>query len=446
MFTDVRGHSITTQSETAANAFNEAVEKFIQRKVDVVPLLQKSLAADPDCAMSQAVFGLMLHGARNSALKGQMATVLGKAHALEAGTDRERHYVSALDKAVAGDLFGMVNSFEDILLSYPTDLLALVLCQGELFWLGDLKRSSVISAQLDNAWSNDTAGYADYLSVRAFDLEEIGDYARAEDIGRRAVEQRGDCIWGAHAVAHVLLMQSRHDEGIHWLQSLQSNWQSTNQMKYHLWWHQCLFHLERKEHDAVLEVYDRWVRNHQEALVEATPDLYIDIQNGASMLWRLEHSGVDVGRRWHEMAELVVLRIDDMSSPFTSAHYAMILAAVGQYGDCETLVQNMLEFTQRSDHALASRYADAALPASQGAIAHRQGDYAKALDCMLPARHDFWKMGGSHAQQDVFFQILVDAAHRLGRADLTKMLLDDIEVIGFTEPARQVAYERVGAF
>lgn len=211
-------------------------------------------------------------------------------------------------------------------------------------------------------------------------------------------------------------------------------------MKFHIWWHQCLFHLERKDYEAVLNSYDRWVRNHEEVLVLALPDLYIDLQNGASMLWRLEHAGVDVGKRWQEMAELVVPRLADMSSPFTSAHFAMILAAVGQFDDCDTLLAHMREF-EAGEHTLASRYTEAALPAAQGAILHRCSDYSGALDIMLPARHKFWQMGGSHAQQDVFFQILVDSAFRLGQADLVNKLLTEIELIGFTEPSRRVAYE-----
>lgn len=443
MFTDVRGHTITTDDQLAATACSDAIEKFVRRKIDVVPRLQESLGADPECAFSQAVFGLMLHGARNQSLSGQMSSTLMLAReAANSVSKREGLYVSALEKAVAGDLFGLVSCYEVILKDNPTDLLALVLAQGELFWLGDMAKAKQVSDKLGGSWNDQVPGYSDFLSVRAFDLEEAGEYAAAESVGREAVAVDPDNIWGAHAVAHVLLMQARHKEGVSWLQGLQGNWQETGQMKFHLWWHQCLFHLERKEFDAVLDGYDRWVRNHEEVLVQAVPDLYIDLQNGASMLWRLEHAGVDVGGRWMEMAELVVPRLADMTSPFTSAHFAIILAAVGQLDDCETLLQQMSEFEANgTGHALASRYGDAALPAARGAILHRTGDYNGVLDAMMPARHMFWQMGGSHAQQDVFFQILVDAAFKAGRKDLVKELLNEIELIGFTEPSQRVAYQ-----
>jgi len=49
-------------------------------------------------------------------------------------------------------------------------------------------------------------------------------------------------------------------------------------------------------------------------------------------------------------------------------------------------------------------------------------------------------MGGSHAQQDLFYQILVDAASKLGNAELTGQLLLEIEKVGFAEPARRAGY------
>ena len=446
MFTDIRGHTITTDDQSAAVACSTAIEKFIQRKIDVVPMLQQSLQADTNCAFTQAVFGLMLHGARNSGLKSDTAATLAAAQRCSHPvTERERIYVAALERAVAGDLYGLVGCYEKILDAHPTDLLTLVLAQGELFWLGDMKRSLQLSEKVDGSWSNDISGYAEYLSVRAFDLEEAGKYAMAEACGREAVALNKHNVWGAHAVAHVLFMQGRHAEGVDWLQGLQGHWQETNQMKFHIWWHQCLFHLEQKQFDAVLEGYDRWVRNHDESLMQAVPDLYIDMQNGASMLWRLEHAGVDVGNRWQEMAELTLPRMGDMSSPFTSAHFAMILAAVGQFNDCDTLVAEMQKFVQTEEHSLTSRYADAAIPAAVGAVAHRRGDYQAAFAVMMPARHHFWQMGGSHAQQDVFFQILVDAAYKAGHHAEARTLLREIEVIGFAEPSQRVAYEAVAA-
>jgi len=235
-------------------------------------------------------------------------------------------------------------------------------------------------------------------------------------------------------------MQGRHSEGIDWIGGLQNNWQELGQMQFHVWWHKCLFHLERGEHDAVLEGYDCWVRNREHELVQALPDLYIDLQNGASWLWRLELAGVDVANRWLEMAELVVLRLNDLSNPFTSAHFAVILAAVGDFDSCNKLIEAIQDFANNSTRTLAEHYAKAGLPAAKAAVAHRQKNYSRVIELLHPARNDLWMMGGSHAQQDLFFQMLVDAVAHTGDKKGVLALAGEIEQIGFVEPMQRSGY------
>lgn len=446
MATDVREHRITATDGVAAALCSLAVENFVQRKSDVVPHLLNAIDADPGCGFATTVFGLLMHGARNANLRPQIAEAAVKSNALRSTmSEREQLYVLALSRFADGKLYSGVECFEQILAKHPTDALALALCQGELFWLGDMPRSLRVSNSVDHAWSESIPGYADYLAIRAFDLEEACQYSAAEKAGKQSVAMRSSNIWGAHAVAHVLYMQGRHQDGIDWLQPLQNEWAGCNQLVFHIWWHQCLFHLERGEHDAVLEHYDHWIRNRDHPLMQLVPDLYIDIQNGASMLWRLEHAGVDVGDRWEEMADLVLPRIDDLSNPFTSAHFAVVLAAVGNFSACDQLVRTMQSISQEEELPLSGRYHASALPAAVAAVAHRRGAYDKVVDTLMPERHAIADMGGSHAQQDLFYQMLVDASLKAGHSDLAQQLIQEIEKIGFAEPARRAGYQAVSA-
>ena len=138
-------------------------------------------------------------------------------------------------------------------------------------------------------------GYGTVLSCHCFSHEECGDYAVAEPSGRAAIEIDPGDVWGTHAVAHIMEMQGRHAEGIAWLDELERHWEGGSNLLHHLWWHRALFHLERGEFDAVLDLYDRRFRNLTAPLTQAQPDLYIDVQNAASMLFRLERLGIDVG-------------------------------------------------------------------------------------------------------------------------------------------------------
>lgn len=444
MYCDSRGHRLSTKNGTAASACALAMDHYMERKSDVGLQLQAAIDADPECAIAYATLGLMQHGARDASLKPMVRTSLEKAQQFATGiSPREKLYIKALECAVSGQLSDSVSCFESILKQTPTDGFALSLCQAELFWLGDMARSLAASSSVAKHWNESVSGYSEFLGLYAFDLEEAGQYQQAENIGREAVDLNDANIWATHAVAHVLYMQGRHSEGVDWISSVQNNWQHVGQMQFHVWWHKCLCHLERGEHDAVLEGYDSWIRNPEHTLVQAMPDLYIDLQNGASILWRLEFAGVDVGDRWTEMAALVVPRLEDMSNPFTSAHFAVILAAVGDDDACSKLTTAIKDFANNHQGSLAPHYVQAGLPAAEAAIAHRKGEYQRVVELLYPARHNLPKMGGSHAQQDLFFQMLVDAVEKTGDQQKVLSLLNEIEQIGFVEPVQLSAYKLI---
>ena len=55
------------------------------------------------------------------------------------------------------------------------------------------------------------------LGMAAFGAEECGDYARAEALGREAVDLDPRDAWAVHAVAHVNEMRGDVKAGIPWL-------------------------------------------------------------------------------------------------------------------------------------------------------------------------------------------------------------------------------------
>lgn len=438
--------SITHSVEQAADHCRQAMQSYVGRRTDVVDHLQQAIAADSNCALAPVLLGLMLHGARHKGMRNKIGKLFDSARQVADGvslTARENHYLQALDAGQQGDLSGMVNHLESIVKQHPDDVFALNLLQSELFWMGELPRSLEVSNAVNEHWHEGVPGYAGFLSCRAFDLEEAGQYDAAERCGRMAVEIDPSAIWATHAVAHVLYMQGRFQDGKSWIEPQQQHWDDCNQIKFHVWWHQCLFRLDLGEQDGILEDYDRHVRNLEHPLIQSMPDLYIDIQNGASMLWRLEHAGVDVGDRWHEMAELARNRLDDFNSPFTTPHFAVILAASGDYASCEKLITNIEDYVaapENQTQTLHNRFKDIVLPTVKGVVAHRQADYKAAAAWLGGVRQKFELLGGSHAQQDLLFQILFDATVKADGQNDASRLLHEIEHIGFFKPATRVGY------
>src|SRR5258708_26689915 len=245
-------------------------------------------------------------------------------------TAREPPNVEAVDAWAPGELDRSVEIWETILADHPTAELALGLAHFKYFCLGRARDMVASVERVVPRWGRDLPGWGAVLSCRCFAHEECGDYATAEAAGRAAVELDPADLWATHAVAHIMEMQDRHDEGIAWLAELQPHWAGANNLLHHLWSHPALFHLERREVDVVLDLYDRRFRDLNSQLAQLQPDFHIDIQNAASMLFRLERHDVGVGDRWIELADKAEKRIGDCRSPFTLPHWLMALAATGR--------------------------------------------------------------------------------------------------------------------
>ncbi len=435
------GYRLTSDSPDAARAMDAAIEAYVGWRTDVMDHIAAASAADPDFALPHAVKGILMLGLRKPELKPKAEALLGKAGAgRPPATDRERRYLAALEAALGGHVTAAASQYEAIARENPHDLLALRLAQFELFWIGEVAWMRDISERAAPHWSADVPGYAAFLSIRAFGLEETGAYRAAETHGREAVARDPADCWGAHAVAHVLVMQARLRDGVDWMQGLTENWGQANHIRHHNWWHLALFHVEKGDHAAALDIYDNRLRDLDSPLMKAVPDFYVDIQNDVALLERLELRGVPVGERWAPVADLAAPRIGNHESPFTSAHCALALAAAGREAEADELVSAMRAFVSESPNALAPRYALAALPAGEAAIAHRRGDHQRVIDTLFPARRNLWQMGGSHAQRDLFFQLLADSAVRLGRRDVLATLFDDFATIGLEHAAERSSY------
>ena len=410
-------------------------ESSLRSRRDAMALVQQALIEDPGNTMAHATRGFFLYGERHQRNVEPLTQCVADCLAhLNSGDTQANNYVNALRAASMGNASEMVFHLEQQLLADPTDIIALKLCQAELFWLGEMHWSASLSSSVAPHWNKDCEYYSDYLAIRAFDLEETGDYLQAEKLGRESVAINPADVWGTHAVTHVLYMQGRGSDGAQWLDTLHAggHWDELGQMVLHLWWHRALFHLINGEPDAALAVYDDYLRNFEIDMVAALPDLYLDLQNATSILIRLELIGVDVGNRWTPLADICEQRVQDVSNAFSSAHYAAVLAADGRFDKAYELIDSMHQISQ-AGVGLSASYHNAALPAAIAAVAHRKNDNRKVIDTLMPARFRLVQMGGSHAQRELFLLILADAIQSEGEQALLDKLSADIEATGFAD-------------
>lgn len=423
--TDLHGLPISAASAEAAAAFNRTVDGYLTYRADTPLRMREALAADPEFGLAQVLRGYFAMLAFNAASVPSARDALGKAQRLSAkATPRERAHVAALEQWADGDIDATLGAWEQILAEHPLDVLAFRLHHFLAFWYGHPK---LMVAQAETAmqrWSPKLAGWASLLACRCFANEEVGNYAIAEAAGREAIALSPGDLWAAHGVAHVLEMQGRQDEGIAWLADLEPHWEGGNNLKHHLWWHRGLYHYERREFAEVLDLYDRRFRDLTSPLTQAAPDMYIDVQNAASMLFRLERQGVDVGARWGELADKAEARVGDCLSTFTLPHWMLALTAARRWEAAGRMIEGMRAFASAGKGTAAPLVRDYALPISEAILARAKGDPARACDVMRPALDGMAALGGSHAQQDVLAQVFLDCAVKAKRTADIKALLD----------------------
>ena len=168
--------------------------------------------------------------------------------------------------------------------------------QDAYFFLGRSAAIRDCAERVLPAWGRDNPLAGFVLGLYAFGLEETGDLKRAEDFGREALARNPRDAWATHALAHVMETANRHEEGVAFLESTRSNWAHAHFMAHHNGWHLALFLIEQGRFDEVLADYDRFTAP------KLADDATLDRIDAASLLWRLELAGVDVGDRWAPVA------------------------------------------------------------------------------------------------------------------------------------------------
>jgi len=409
MLRDHRGLELTTASAVAVESFDALVSAYLGLRTDVEARLDDVFAADPDMVLAHCLKGgfLMLgcdrkfDAATDACIAAAVASI-----AERGGTGREKGHLAALRAWRAGDMVAAERAWEAILVEAPLDIVALRMAHYVHIYMGDARRLRDAPKRVAHAWEPSTPDYGFFLGVRAFGLEEAGEYIAAEALSRQALAINGADIWSMHALAHVMEMEGRWREGIAAVAAHENGWNLCNHFAYHIWWHQCLYLVELEEFDEALALYDTCVRG------EETDD-YLDMCNGASLLWRLEAEGVDAGGRWEELADKSARRTRDNLLAFVDAHYMVALAAGGR-GEAGALLAAMEEAaTERTTEAAV--FAEVGVPLGRATAAYHAGDFDATVEHLAPVRYRVWRIGGSRAQRDLFQQMLITAALKAGR-------------------------------
>jgi tetratricopeptide (TPR) repeat protein len=419
MQTDCRGLDLTTSSEVAAKHIDQAVTDYLDYGTKASGHVKAALEADPNFALAQCFRGYFLLMLENKAILPKVQQTLDEIKPnLDVATRRERLHVKALEAWAAGDIMKACFHWEEILTDCPLDLLALKLHHTMSFYAGRSQVMRSVVAGVLGEWSDAVPGYGCVQGMYAYALEECGAYQEAERWGRQAVERNPGDLWAIHSVTHVLEMQGRSAEGVKWLNYTPEQWAKKNPFKAHVWWHAALFFLAQGEYDRALSLYD-----HE--LCSVNSETYVDVSNQAALLKRFQLSGMDVGDRWKALAEHSEKRIHDHMLPFRDAHFCLALAANKNFDVARRHIESMAEFAGQEQGWRAQATRNIVIPLCEGMIAYEESRYDQACDLLWSMRNEIVSIGGSHAQRDLFAQIICDAAVRAQRLPVARSLLSE---------------------
>ncbi|MCW5751741.1 MAG: tetratricopeptide repeat protein [Alphaproteobacteria bacterium] len=409
MLEDWRGNPVSTSREDTLAAIDRFSEQILSYGNGAGAILGAA-ETDPDGVLVNtlaAALCLFLEDGK-SARKAEPFLARAEAGLAAGASERERMLLAAVRSWAARDTARAQQIQEEIASAYPRDILSAKFGQYHAFNRGDLAGMLRIAEKVFA--SNTDLAYMH--GMMAFGYEQNHRLQEAEAAGRRAVEIMPAEPWAHHAVAHVMETQGRVQEGIAWMESHAPSWEGRNSfMLTHNYWHLALFYMDLDRHDAVLDLYDRCIWGVFKAYSQ-------DQINAASLLWRLELRGVDVGERWADVSQHVARRGPEHIEPFHDLHYVYALARGGHDRELASLLQSM-----RSSRP-ASPWRDVALPGAEGVVAHAKGDHAAAFRLLDPLRERWQEIGGSHAQRDLFVQTWLDAALRAGEGARVRPILE----------------------
>lgn len=410
---DSLGNELSFASDAQAIGVDEFVSGFMGNKASAAEILASAESA-PDVPIAQIYAGViaMFGDDANAAPNARKWVERARLNIADA-SERERMNFAMVDAWAGNDIPTALAVGEQLVDEYPADLVAVKLHQTFSFNRGDAPAMLRIARKALPANPDNPH----LMGMLAFGYEECHFLKQAERTAWHALDVMQEEPWAHHALAHVMLTEGRVPEGVEFLRVASKTWVGLNSFMYtHNWWHKALFHISMGDGDAVLDAYDThcW----------AGDQTYSEDQIGAvSLLARMELAGFDVGDRWADLSERLRVRKSDVLQPFVTMQYLYGLAK-GERAEADHLMRAVEDRAASAADFERVAWADVALPACRGLLAHARGEHEIAVAELSRSMPRMMEVGGSHAQRDLFAQVLLDAHIRCGNLVTAQQLLE----------------------
>ena len=411
------GLTVTTVSPAAADLYQESLDLVLSQNYGPEEKIRAAIDADDGFAMANVVLAYVLHLQMNVPAARVAAE---RAVELSAGISQEERQLARIMHCFThGKGTEAIKLVDEHLIDFPTDTLAMRVAQ-RLYMLGCFgagvpdfpNHLMAMMSKVAPANGDDWA----FLGQYAFAHHETNQPEKAMDLALRSLEGNPQNAVACHSVTHSYFEQGDAANGGSWLAKWLDAFDRRAAYNTHLSWHLALFELAQGRYSQTLDLYETHIRPGVQARNLS------NLQDAASLMWRLQiYSGETPGMPWDEVRDLALPAADGPGAAFRDCHAALAFAGAGDAEATQRLVDRLASQGDQGDDL--SR--EMTLPIARGAAAFAAGDYDEAADLMGPTYSMMARIGGSHAQREVFEDTLLETYIRAGRYDDAKAMLDE---------------------
>jgi len=407
---------LTTASERAAAFYGDGVDRMLAAWHGADAAFDAAIAEDPGFALAHIararVHQLNMEGAEARAKAAEARLLAASA------SRREQQHVEIMASVIEGQAKKAITGAEQHLEEYPRDALVLSLLLGAFGLYAFSGRADHDAARLSicERYAKDYGEDWWFLTYLGWSKTEAGDVVSGREITERGYALKPANAGAAHALAHALFEQGEAAEGRDFLSRWLPAHDRVSFLQGHLAWHLALIALEEGDADGALEIYQRQIA----PAGRPYPPLNI-LTDTASLLWRLALAGkTGLESHWREVATY-----GDKYFPRAGAHFADVhqaLAAAATNGDALHTRLSEME-TRRADGKLAP--GASAIGLCRGIAAFAAGDNEGTVRILEPLMPELVRIGGSHAQRELWEDTFIVACLRAGRGEKATQLISD---------------------
>ncbi len=179
-------------------------------------------------------------------------------------------------------------------------------------------------------------------------------------------------------------------------------------------WHLALFELAQGKYQETLDRYEHFIRPSVVAKSLST------LNDSASLMWRLQmYGGSPPPKPWEEVRSIAAPAAERPGAAFRDAHAALAFAGSGDFEAMGNMTTRLRKATEEGN----SFAEEVVLPLVQGIEAFAQEKYTESVRLMEPVFPQLVRIGGSHAQREVFEDTMLEAYIRAEQFEKAENLL-----------------------